>query len=147
MEVRHWQQLGAPGGEPTLLGQGLALRAMPVTAGVVVIAQCRAGIAALDVAAQVLSATRCDGPHGAVLHRDESVRRLKRRAVARKHLREFYLLPCRIRSVRMRAHGLWACGIGPLQQVQRRSGSGQMLLCEMEVARGGTQAAVPEQAL
>src|SRR6266705_2878148 len=108
MKVRHWQQLGAPGGEPTLLGQGLALRAMSIAAGVVVIAQRRAGIAALDVAAQGLGATRCDGPHGAVLHRDEPIRRLERRAVAREHVREFYLPPCRIRSVRMRAHGLWA---------------------------------------
>jgi hypothetical protein len=73
---------------------------------VVVIAQCRAGIAAFDVAAQGLGATRCDGPHGAVLHRDEPVRRVKGRAVAHEHLREFYLPPCRIRSVRMRAHRL-----------------------------------------
>jgi hypothetical protein len=112
-----------------------------------VIAQRRAGIAALDVAAQGLSATGGDGPHGAVLHRDQSVRHLKRRAVAREHLREFYLPPCRIRSVRMRAHGLWASDIGPLQQVQRRRGTGPVLLCEMEVARGGAQAAVPKQAL
>jgi hypothetical protein len=89
MEVRHRQQLGAPGDEPALLGQGLALRAMPIAAGVVVIAQRRAGIAALDVAAQGLSATRGDGPHGAVLHWDEPVRHLKRRAVAREHLPEF----------------------------------------------------------
>jgi hypothetical protein len=112
-----------------------------------VIAQRRAGIAALDVAAPGLSATRCDGPQGAVLHRDEPVRRLKRRAVARQHLREFYPSPCRIRTVRMHAHGLGASGIGPLQQVQRRRGTGQVLLGEMEVARGGAQAAVPKQAL
>lgn len=111
------------------------------------IAQCRAGIAAFDVAAQGLGATRGDGPHGAVLHWDEPVRRVKGRAVARKHLREFYLPPCRIRTVRMRVHELWMCGIGPLQQVKRRRGTGQVLLGEMEVARSGAQAAVPKQAL
>jgi len=37
VEVRHRQQLGPPGSQPTFLGQRLALRAMPVAAGVVAV--------------------------------------------------------------------------------------------------------------
>ena len=47
----------------------------------------------------------------------------------------------------MRVHELWTCAIAPLQQVQRRRSTGQVLLREMEVTRGGAQAAMPEQTL
>ena len=54
MEVWHRQQFSAPGGKPALLGQGPALRAVAVAAGVVVKAQLLTGIAALDMPAESL---------------------------------------------------------------------------------------------
>ena len=52
MEIRHGQQFGLAVGQPLLGRGGLALRAMPVAAGVVGDAQVRAGLAAFDMTAQ-----------------------------------------------------------------------------------------------
>ena len=106
-----------------------------------------ARIAALDMAAERRGAARLDRGHRAVLHRNKAVRCLIRRAVACEDFGQFYLDPCRIRAVRMRTHGLAARGIGPLQQIERRGGAGQVLLREVEVARRGGEIAVSQQAL
>jgi hypothetical protein len=52
VEVRHWQQLGLPGGQPLRARLPLALRAMPVAAGVVGAADEATIGAGLGVAAQ-----------------------------------------------------------------------------------------------
>ena len=78
-----------------------------------------AALAAFDVTAEPLGATRLDRAHGPVLHRGKTVRCAKPRAVARKDLGEFYLLPCRIRAVRTRSHRLPALGVWQVQELQR----------------------------
>jgi len=121
---------------------------VPVAAGVVVVAKPPAGIATLDMAAERLGAARLDRGDRAILHRNQAVRGLIRRAVACEDLGQFYLDSCRIRTVRMRAHGALAVRWrGPLQQIERRVGAGQVLLRQMEVARRGGEIAVSEQAL
>jgi hypothetical protein len=83
-----------------------------------------------------------------VLHRNEAVCGLIRRAVACEDAGQFDFYPCRIRAVRMRAHGaLAAYGVRPLQQIERRGGHGQVLLREVKVARRGGEIAVSQQAL
>lgn len=72
-------------------------------------------IATLNMAAERLGAARLDRGYRPVLHRSEAVRGLIRRAVACEDLGQFYFDSCRIRAVRMRAHGaLAAWGIGRL---------------------------------
>ena len=63
MEVRHRQQLGLPGGEPLGAGLALALRAVPVAAGVVGAADEAAIGAGLGVAAQRRRPAQLDGAH------------------------------------------------------------------------------------
>ena len=69
MEVGYGQQFGAPGGEPAFLGERLALRAMPVAAGVVVVAQRPASLAVRDMATECLGAARLNRAQRPVLHR------------------------------------------------------------------------------
>ena len=110
------------------------------------VAKLPAGITALDMATKLFGAARRDGGNRAVLHRGQTVRGAKRRAVTREDLGQFY--SCRIRAVRMRAHGaLTVRGWRRLEQIKRCVGAGQVLLREMEVARGGGQIAMAEQAL
>ena len=86
------------------------------------------------MAAERLGATRLDRGDRPVLHRNEAVCGLIRRTKAREDLGQFYLDSCRIRAVRMRAHGaLAAWGIGRLQQIEWRVGAGQVLLREVKV--------------
>ena len=61
--VRHRQQLGLALGEPCLCRCALALRAMPVAAGVVGDRRVRAVLAALDMAAERRRAAALDGRH------------------------------------------------------------------------------------
>ncbi len=148
MKVRHRQKLGAPGSEPAFLGERLALRAVPVAAGVVVVAKPPARIAALEVAAERLGAAVLNRAHRPVLHRNKAVRRQIRRPKACEDLGQFYLYPCRIRTGRMRAHGALAVRwIGSLQQIERCVAARQVLLREMEVTRRGTEAPMSEQPL
>jgi hypothetical protein len=68
------------------------------------------------MAAERLGAARLDRGYRPVLHRNEAVCGLIRRAVACEDLGQFYLESCRIRTVRMRAHGALAVRwMGPLQ--------------------------------
>ena len=95
-------------------------------------------LAALEVAAEGLRAAGLNRGHRAVLHGNQAVCRLIRRPKAREHLGQFYLIACRLRTVRMRAHGaLAARGVRAREQVQRRGAARQVLLRQMEVARGG----------
>jgi len=59
--VGHGQQLGFPLGQPFLGGDGLALRAMPVAAGIVGDVHVRAVLAARDMAAESRRAAALDG--------------------------------------------------------------------------------------
>src|SRR5215208_2213698 len=63
VEVRHRQQLLAAPLQPALLVQALALRAVPVAAGVVEDLRRTALITLVEVAAQSGGATVLDGPH------------------------------------------------------------------------------------
>src|SRR5262245_40048884 len=71
MEVGHRQQLGLPRGEPFGAGQALALRAVPVAAGVVGDTDQTAVRAALDVATEHCRPARLDGAHDAMLDTSE----------------------------------------------------------------------------
>ena len=63
MEVGNWQQFGLAVGQPLLGSSGLALRAMPVAAGVVRDAQVGALLAAFDMAAQRRRSAAFDRRH------------------------------------------------------------------------------------
>ena len=63
VEVWDRQQLGLPIGQPLLGGNGLALRAVAIAAGVVGDAYMRAILAALDMAAESCGAAALDGRH------------------------------------------------------------------------------------
>jgi hypothetical protein len=59
--VRHWKQLGLALGQPSLGRRALALRAMPIAAGVVGDARVGAILASLDMAAERRRAAALDG--------------------------------------------------------------------------------------
>jgi hypothetical protein len=61
--IRHRQQIGLTGFKPALRSPGLALRAMPVAAGVVADFDMRAGIAAQHMSPQRRRAALFDGRH------------------------------------------------------------------------------------
>ena len=63
MEVGNWQQFGLAVGQPLLGSDGLALRTMPVAAGIVGDAQVGALRAAFDMAAQSSGAASFDRGH------------------------------------------------------------------------------------
>jgi hypothetical protein len=63
MEVRHGQQIGLALGEPLLGGSALALRAMPVAAGVVGNGRIGAVLAARDMTAERRGAAVLDCRH------------------------------------------------------------------------------------
>ena len=112
------------------------------------VAKCCARVTALDMPAERLGAARLYGGDRAVLHGNQAMGRLIRRPKAREDVRQFYLGSCRIRRLRMRAHGaLAARRVRRLQEIERRGGAGQVLLREMEVTRRGGETAVAEQAL
>ena len=94
------QELVAARLDPALLGQGLALGAVAVPAGVVAQGEGAAAVAGLDVAAHGLGAAGLDGPHGAGLVGARVVALAVGLAVAPKQRRD--LEPCRLRR---RAHG------------------------------------------
>ena len=74
MEVRHRQQLPPPRREPRFLGARLALRAVPVAAGMVHIVQRAAMIAALDMPAQRRGAAGDNSPPRFLLNGGQCVR-------------------------------------------------------------------------
>jgi hypothetical protein len=104
MAVRHRQELGAPGGKPALLGERLALGAMPVAAGVVGVALRAAGLALRDVTAKGFGAASGDGAHRPMLHRYETVHSTIRRTVTREDVCELESAAGRIRAPRMAVH-------------------------------------------
>ena len=63
MVVIHGQEVGLPGLEPAAGGAGLALRAMPVAAGVVGDLDLRTGVAAQYMTPQRRAAALFDGRH------------------------------------------------------------------------------------
>ncbi len=63
MEIGHGQEFGLAVDQPLLGRGGLALRAVPVAAGVVGDAQVRAGLAAFDMAAQRRRSAALDRRH------------------------------------------------------------------------------------
>ncbi len=74
MEVRHRQQIPPPCREPSFFGACPALRAVPVAAGMVQVAQHTAVIAALDMPAQCGGAAGDNSPPRLVLNGGQSVR-------------------------------------------------------------------------
>ena len=71
MEIGYRQELGAPGAKPAFLRQGLALRAMPVAAGVVGVALRTTRITLGKVTAQRFCAAGRNRPHCPMLHGHE----------------------------------------------------------------------------
>ena len=71
VEIGNRQQLGLPRGEPLAAGLPLALRAMPVAAGIVGDADRPAGPAALDMAAEFGGPAELDRAHHAPLDAPE----------------------------------------------------------------------------
>jgi len=67
MEVRHGEELALPVVDPLGAGDGLALGAMTVAAGIVDVLLGSATVAAEDVSAEGRSSTQLDGPHDGVL--------------------------------------------------------------------------------
>ena len=67
MEVRHRQQIGLAVRQPLGTGQPLALRAMPVAAGIIRDADLAAAVALLNVSAQGCRAAGFDCAHDAAL--------------------------------------------------------------------------------
>jgi hypothetical protein len=65
--IRHRQQVGLTGFEPASGGSGLALRAVPVAAGVIGNLDLLAGVAAQHMAAQRRGAALFDGRHDLAL--------------------------------------------------------------------------------
>jgi hypothetical protein len=63
MEIGHGQEFGLAVGQPLLRSNGLALRAVPVAAGVVADAQVGAGLAAFDMPAQRRRSAALDRRH------------------------------------------------------------------------------------
>ena len=63
MEIGHGQELALAVGQPLLGGDGLALRAVPVAAGVVRDAQVGAGLTAFDMTAQRNGSAALDRRH------------------------------------------------------------------------------------
>ena len=150
MEIRHRQELRAPGGEPAFLGERLTLRAVAIAARVVGVALRTTGIALRNMAAQCARATRADRTQRALLHAGEPMRGAECRAMRTHDIGELDspTVACRIRTVRMRAHGaLWLSRGRSLEQVQWRGGARQVFLRQMKVARSGAQTAMPHQAL
>src|SRR5207249_5128533 len=81
VEVLHGEQLGAPGGEPALFRQGLALRAVSVATGVVGDPLGAARVARLSMAAEGSGAAGLDGLHRATRRAGQRVRVAVRRSV------------------------------------------------------------------
>ena len=67
VEVRHRQQLGLSVGQPLSTRQPLALRAVPVAAGIIGDAKLAAAVALLDMTAQRGRAAGFDGAHNTAL--------------------------------------------------------------------------------
>jgi hypothetical protein len=100
------------------------------------------------MSAEGLGAAGLDRGDRTILHWNQRVRCLIHRPKAREDLGQFYLDSCRIRCMRMRAHGaLAARWTRRLQEIERCIRAGQVLLRQMEVARRGGQITVSEQAL
>lgn len=100
-------------------------------------------LTAFNMPTQGLGATGLNSSDGSMLRWNQCVPCPVWSAKARKDLRQFYPASCRIRAVRMRAHGalaLWWSGRH--QQIQWRIGPGQVLVRQMEVSRRGGQGAV-----
>lgn len=117
--VRHRKEFDAPRGEPTLLRARLALRTVPVAAGVVDVAPCAAGIALAKLAPEGRRAAALDRAQRLVLHRTKPMRGAKRRAVGADDVGQFRFAAARARLAR-KHDGLSRLERGPVQQFQRR---------------------------
>ena len=116
--VRHGKELRAPISKPALLGPGLALGAVAVSAGVVDVAPRAADVAGAKLAPERGRAAALDRAQRPVLDTAKPMRRAKRGAVPTNDVGQLDLgtrrAPCR------RRHGaLPACGVGSLEQFQR----------------------------
>ena len=135
VEVRHRQEFAPSLSQPGFLGPGLALRAMPVAAGVIAVAGGAATIAGLDVATQRRRAATEDGTPDSGLRRRKIVRGEVSRAVPAQHLGQ-------ARGV---AHER-SVGLG-IEQFERRGGAGQAVLRQVQVAHGGADVAMAKRAV
>jgi hypothetical protein len=121
MEVGHGQELGLPCLDPALLGEGLALRAVPVAARVVDGTAAPTVVTGLPVPTEGGCATGIDGAQGAELNGGQDLRRTNVVAVKADDVRELGSgPPAGCSPVRKRTgHGSAALGLREIEQVQR----------------------------
>lgn len=89
------QQLAPSPGEPGFLGPRLAQRAMPVAAGVIEVARAAAGLAGLDMAAEIGGAAGDDGAPDLCLGSGQRMRREIRRCMAAQDVGQTRAAGCR----------------------------------------------------
>ena len=116
--VGHGQQFGASCREPALLGAGLALRAVPVAAGVINVAPRAAGIALAKLAPECGRAAALDRAQRPMLDSAKPMRRAKRGAVPTNDVGQFDLGTRRAPCGRYHA-ALPRRAVGSLEQLQR----------------------------
>ena len=150
VEVRNRQEVSAAGGEPPFLGEGLALRAMPIATGVVRDPHRTAAVTRLPVPAENGGAAGRDRPERPVLDRREPVRPTIALAMGAHNVGELKPRPDgRDRRARRHdAHGSTLRRRGkPCQEIERGVGADLRMARQLEVAGRRTDVAVSEQAL
>ncbi len=148
--IRNGEQLGAARGEPPLLGECLALRAMAIAAGVVRDPPGAAAVTRLPMPAQAGGAAGRDRSTRRVLDLRETVRATIPVAVRPHDVRE--LKPRRdARDRRAHRHGTHGLALRrrskPFQEIARRAGSHLRVARQPNGAGRGADVPVPEQPL
>jgi hypothetical protein len=149
VEVLDGKQFGLAGGEPALFGEGLALGAVAVAAGIVGEALGPTGITRLAMATERGGTARLDGLHRAALRAGQPMGVAIRRAVGAEDVGDLHrgtLSRARRPGGRpRRTHRLGqAAGLG---QIQGRAGAHEVPLNEMDVPHRRRDLAMAEQAL
>jgi len=150
VEVGDGQQLSASVLDPALLGEGLALGAVAIAAGVVDGPRGAAAVTGLPMSAEGGGATGLDGAEGAALDGGQDLHSANVVAVDADDVRQLGLeAPARRRRPRRRraGHGSAVRGLREIEQVEGRATVGDVLSSEMEVAHCGADVAMSEQAL
>jgi len=137
MEVRHGQEFGTARFDPPLLGERLALRAVPVATRMVDGSTDSTAVASLPVSAESRRTTGFDGAQGAELDCGQSLCAAHVASVEADDVREFWLRVslCR-RPVRERTgHDSVARRLRKIQQVEWRTTVGDTVSGQMQVTR------------
>ena len=139
MEVRHRQHLALARCEPGFLGPRLAQGTMPVAAGVIDVARRAAGLAGLDMTAEHGCAAGEDGAPGFGFDDRQIMRFEIGWAVTAQHLGQS--------QARDEGNHVDRSARRRVEQFQRGSGTGQTRARQMQIAHGGRDVAVAQEAL